>query len=468
MIAEAIIRQAHGLVQRREFAQAWPVISEILNEQPDHPQALYLAGCVMRSQGHVGAALPILRRALSFDKQQPNLWMHYGACLHDVHQYDEAREAFNIVRKMMPDDSMPIANIAASYVQEGKAKDALEWADKALALGPENPIAGIAKAFGSLALGRWSDGWQYAKYLYEEKIVTRVYSKAGEPEWDGTKGKTVVVQADQGLGDMIMFAQCLREMVKDCKRVIVETNERLAPTFARNFPEVHVYGTLKKDAGLKWPRKYKIDAHVHISRLGMFYRKTDEDFPRTAYLQADPKWREHWRAWLEQFPRPWVGIAWKGGIPRTNTQARSMKLSDLEPILDTGGTFVSLAYQDCAAEIARWNIDHKPQVRVPGLDNDGPYDQTLGLLAELDHVITVTTTVAHACGALGRRADVIVNAHPAWRYCYRGAGDGMVWYPENSVRLYRQVPGEQGWSAVIGRLSKDWRVWRSFADAKAA
>lgn len=456
MIADARVRAAHGLVQRKEFHQAWPLISEILNERPDNAQALYLAGCVMRSQGHVGAALPILRRALALDSQQPNLWMHYGACLHDTHQYAEARDCFRNAAKMLPRDAMPVANIAASFVQEGKAREALEWADKALAIAPDNPIAGVAKSFGALALGRWAEGWKYAEFLYGEKLVIRVYTEANEPQWDGTKGQTVVVQADQGLGDMLMFAQCLPAMVKDCKRVIVETNERLAPIFARNFPEVHVYNTLKKGNGLKWPKKYKIDAHIHISLLGKFYRLRDEDFPRTAYIQADEKWRAHWRAWLADKPRPWVGLAWKGGIAQTNTLARSMSLSDLAPFIEGGGTMVSLSYHDDANEIARWNLDHREQVLRPGLDNDGPYDETLGLIAELDHVVTVTTTVAHACGAMGKKASVLVNAVPQWRYCYRGAGDGMIWYPERSVTLYRQVAGEVDWSPVIGRAARDY------------
>lgn len=456
-VSDPRIIAVHGMLQRQDFLNAWPIVSEVLTEQPDEPQALYLAGCIMRSQGHIGVALQLLRRALAMNQSHANLWMHYGACLHDTHQYEEARECFKRVLKLSPDDIMPIANIAASYVQEGRAREAVEWADKALALAPNNHIAGIAKAFGSLGLGRWEDGWKYADFLYGTKLPFRVYTEHDEPVWDGTKGQTVVVQADQGLGDMIMFAQCLPEMVKDCKQVIVETNSRLAPMFARNFPEVHVYSTLKKESDLKWPLKYEIDAHIHISLLGKFYRKSDAEFPRKPYLSAAPKWREKWRKWLQQFPRPWVGLAWKGGIPITNTRARSLELPDLAPIIEAGGTMISLAYHECSSEIARWNIDHKEQIILPDLDNGGPYDETFALIAELDHVVTVTTTVAHACGALGKRASVLVNRVPAWRYVY--GGDSLMWYPENSLRLYRQAGGETTFEHAIQRLASDYQTF---------
>lgn len=454
-VVDSRVKAVHGMLQRKEYMQAWPVVSELLNEQPDEPQALYLAGCIMRTQGHIGVALQLLRRALSFNQSHANLWMHYGACLHDVHRYEEARECFHKVLKLMPEDVMPLANIAASYVQEGRANEALQWADKALALAPTNHIAGIAKAFGSLGLGRWADGWKYAEFLYGNKINIRVYTEHDEPVWDGTKGQTVVVQADQGLGDMIMFAQCLPQLVRDCKQVIVETNERLAPVFARNFPEIHVYPTLKKDGGLEWPKNYEIDAHIHISLLGRFYRTRSEDFPRTAYLTAAEPWRRMWREWLEQFPKPWVGLAWKGGIAHTNTLARSMELADLAPIIQSGGTMISLSYHDDSKEVARWNLDHKEQIQIPGIDNNASYDATMGLIAELDHVVTVTTTVAHVCGAMGKRASVLVNSVPAWRYVYR-CGDGMIWYPDGSVTLYRQKPGEKEWSHAIKRLAQDY------------
>lgn len=274
--------------------------------------------------------------------------------------------------------------------------------------------------------------------------------------WDGTKGQTVVVQADQGLGDMIMFAQCLPDLMKDCKKVIVETNSRLASVFRRNWPELDVYATLKEPE-VSWPAKYEIDAHVHISWLGKFYRKTDADFPRQAYLTADPERVARWREFLDGHPHPWVGLAWKGGIQRTNASSRSVALDHLSPILEQRGTFVSLAYQEVGLEVARWNIEHDKQVLCPDLKNDGDYEHTLALIAALDHVVTVTTTAAHACGALGKRAYVLVNASPQWRYG-KSVDEGLYWYPP-SLTTYRQKPGEQDWTHAIARCAKDYGQW---------
>jgi hypothetical protein len=228
--------------------------------------------------------------------------------------------------------------------------------------------------------------------------------------------------------------------------------------FRRNFPGLIVHDTLYQRRGVEWPSQYQIDAHVHISWLGKWYRRTNAEFPRKAYLTADPAQVEKWTKRLEEYPKPWIGLAWRGGIHQTNERSRSIALADLAPVLKSGGTFVSLAYQEVGREIAAWNIDHNPQILCPDLNNDGDYENTLGLIAALDHVVTVTTTVAHVCGALGKRAYVLVPQLPAWRYVYP-CGDGLIWYPENSLTLYRQKPGEVGWQHAIARLSRDFEAF---------
>jgi tetratricopeptide (TPR) repeat protein len=446
-------RVIHKLVKDERWPQAWAMVNDALNEAPEDPELLYLAGSIMRAQGSIGLSLPMFAKALSKDQGQPNLWMHYGATLHDLNQWDDAIKAFEIVMRMLPDDPMPPANIAAACSQKGQWRDAVNWADRALKLDPECYIAHISKSFGALALGRWSDGWKHAEYLYGRHLGVRVYNSPEneEPEWDGSPGKTVVVQCDQGIGDIIMFGQCLPEMANNCKEVIIECAERLVPLMKRNFPQVTVYGTLKQ-AGQTWSLDHKIDAHVHISALPKFYRKLDKEFTRKAYLTPDETRVAKWREWLKDMPKPWIGVSWKGGIQKTQSHLRSLELEQLAPVLSKPGTFIDLSYKDNSAEVAQWNIRCGSQVIAPPIDRSD-YEDTVALLAALDEVVTVTTAIVHACGAIGRTARVLVPEVPMWRYAHR-CGDGMIWYPEGSVQMYRIKPGES-WSHPIKRLADD-------------
>jgi hypothetical protein len=112
------------------------------------------------------------------------------------------------------------------------------------------------------------------------------------------------------------------------------------------------------------------------------------------------------------------------------------------------GTNIDLSYHDSSAEIERSGFDIKRS-----LIDVNNYDDTVALIAALDDVVTVTTTVAHVCGALGRKACVLVPDVPTWRYAYRvDGGERLIWYPANSVRMFRRNPGEQDWSHAIKRV----------------
>lgn len=459
-----LIRSANALFRQQRFADAWEQINIALNAEPDSPEPLYLAGCIARSMGNMGVALALLRRCLAFEREQANVWMHYGATLHDLHRYVEAREVFHLVHARLPHDPMPIANISSTYIQEGNAKEADAWADRALAINPQSIIARISKGFAAMSLGNWPVGWQNIEYLYENHLEARVYNppEEEEPVWDGSPGKTVVVQCDQGVGDQIMFAQILPEVIRDSKKVIVECAQRMVTLFRRSFPGADYYGTIGYQ-NLAWPRKYKIDSRVHISYLGRFYRQKDSDFPRRPYLVPDPELQEKWRRWLAHMPRPWVGIAWIGGLIATNKAKRSVTLEDFAPILANRGTFVDMSYTDERGTVARWNIGHERQVICPPIDQT-EFDDTVALVSVLDHVVTVTTTLAHVCGALGHRASVLVPVNAQWRYQYR-CGDGMIWYPENSVSLYRQQDDEEDLSGAIRRVAKDFARSRALRAA---
>jgi hypothetical protein len=451
-----LLKAAHAAVKREDWIKSWQLCNAALNDDPDRPEALYLMGTTLREMGNLGLAIHPLRKALAQEQRHVNLWMTYACTLHDLNKWDEAREALKVAHKMIPTDPMPIANIGATYLQEGNWREAINWSDQAIAIDPDCHVARITRNFGYLSMGRWADAWADAKYLYGKHLPLRVYNppEIEEPLWDGAKGQTVVVQADQGVGDIIMYSQCLRSLASECREVILECAPRLVRLMQRNFPELTVVGTLK-DEKQTWAiervgTERQIQAHVHISYLGNWYRNRDSDFPRKAYLTPDPVKVEAWKEELSKYPKPWVGIAWKGGIQATQAHIRSMDLKDLAPHIK--GTMIDLSYQDNRLEVARWNIDNRSQVICPEV-NVEDYENTVALIAALDEIVTVTTTVAHVCGALGRSARVLVPSVPQWRYAYRPKDDGMIWYPEKSVRLIRQNPGED-WEHLCRRAMR--------------
>jgi hypothetical protein len=169
----------------------------------------------------------------------------------------------------------------------------------------------------------------------------------------------------------------------------------------------------------------------------MEYRQKDEDFPRKAFLVADPERRVQWRSLLDTLPGKKVGIAWTGGRDNTFKARRSFNLEALLPILKTPGiTWVSLQYDDCAEEIAALKEKHGIEIRhwPRSAGKAVDYDETAALVSELDCVVSVTTAVVHLCGGLGKACYVLVPKRCRW--FYRSKDTRHRWY--DSLQLFMQ------------------------------
>ena len=444
-------RKAHAALAAREDDAAWSSISEMLNIDMDDPQGLYMAGVFMRHKGHSGVAAQMFRRCVSLETKFPNPWMHFGACLHDIHMYDEAIEVFELLRKMIPKEPQVYANLAASHVQKGEFQLALSFANEALNLNPGHRNAKAIKSLACLGLERWKEGFEDYSNLYGGQIKIRTYCQPEEPEWDGTPGKTVVIQSDQGIGDEIRYASILAELARDCKQVILDCHPKLESVFRRAFPGIAVHRTKKLKEGVSWLGDHKIDARYHISGIGRFYRHSNEDFPRKPYLVPDADLRQKWKAALADLPRPLVGLAWQGGSTTTGRELRSTRLAQWAPMVEGGGTFVDLSYHDSTAEVAAFSM--KEHIYRPQVDASN-YDDTLALIAELDLVVCVPTTAMHAAGAIGKPVWVLVPPYTPWEFgLYR---EDMIWYSPGLVKSYRSKTSD--FTDTIDKMAIDYAI----------
>lgn len=262
--------------------------------------------------------------------------------------------------------------------------------------------------------GDFSDytGWEYRNPWAET-----FHRMKGLNRWDGSRGP-VTVLGEQGLGDEIMFASVLPDLM--CyvgqKNVKLECDKRLVEVMARSF---------RIDVRARRPLTEKFEGQViALADLLRFFRPRLDAFPKKPYLKADPERQAYWRAWLESLgPGPYTGIAWK---------ARHGQL-DPADLSDGPGTFINLQYDADAIPA---------HVIFPDIDPKADFGDQLNLIAALDKVQSITQTVVHAAGALGVDCDVIKDPegfsrnnlrHP-WYY---PMGMSMPWY--GSVRLFQRI-----------------------------
>ena len=187
--------------------------------------------------------------------------------------------------------------------------------------------------------------------------------------------------------------------------------------------------------------------------MAEFFRHSDDDFPGTPYLVPDPDRVLMWKSLFESKGKPCIGIAWRGGIPRTGAKFRQWNLEDLLPIFKSvNAHWVSLQYKPAVKEIHKFKQQH-PEIDIaeyPYGTLTDDYDDTAALVAALDHTVCMQTAVAHLCGGMGKPCWVFVPKNSQWRY--GGNGDSIPWY--KSLRVIRQK--ERGkWTDEIRQAGRD-------------
>jgi len=444
------LQRAEWLRQKRNYAEALMLCESFLSDHFDDVTALALAAQILYEMERLGLAQPLLLRAVEIEPTAGAIWNNLGLCYRDNSQWEEAERCLIKSLHCDPEHPNTLNNLAQLYVNMGQPHKAINFADRALKGDPKQPEAAFNRGQANLMLKNWKEGWEgYEANLGRHKGRSeRVYGST--PRWDGTNGLNIIAYGEQGIGDELAFASCIPDLMKH-NDVVIETDKRLAPLFRRSFG-VPVYGT-RYTPQVSWIAGHNIDCAVAFGSLPKFYRNTDDDFPGTPYLVADPLRRLQWKAALASLgEKPKVGIAWTGGKPNTGKGRRSIKLTDMLPILRQDATFVSLQYME-SPEIAELEGDYGIKIHHwPYATQTLDYDDVAALVAELDLVICVTTAVVHLSGALGIPCWVMVPKEPMWRYGLEGKS--KVWY--NCVSLYRQT---EQWVHVVGEIARDLRVW---------
>lgn len=382
-----------------------------------------------------------------------------GTCYKHENNVPMARSFFERAQEGLPLNPDIQNNLGTLYINEGKPEEALSHLDAAIEVQPDHAQAHWNRALAYLELGDYERGWpEYAWGLKAQVRMDRNYTRDPLPYWDGTPGKRVVVYGEQGIGDEILFSSCLPDLLKVCPDTVFECHKKLHILFANSFTDIDIYPT-REDEILTWPlkpdgsKRYEFDAKIALGDVPRFFRPSLGSFPGTSYIKPSPAAELKWNDRLATLPkRPNVGLSWVGGHKRTRVEVRSLDLERLLPLLRQDVNWISLQYTPCEDEIDKFKEKHGITIHHwPEAVYSPNYDDTAGLVANLDLVITVCTSVVHLAGSMGVPTWVLTPSRPAWRY--RLDLDGMPWY--NSVTLFRQKHGTTDWAPVIEEVTEN-------------
>lgn len=426
--------------------EAWRRAAVALDKNPDDAMSLFIVAEVYSRAERFGLASNLYHRIVGLKPTRPEPWNNLGMCYAGMGDNLKARDAFFKAYNLNKQSPLFTANIGMTYFSERDFKRAIEWCNKSLAEAPDSKAATNTLGMCNLSLGNWEEGWKQYSASVGGKFRKMIRYQE-EPQWSGQHDQAVVFYGEQGLGDEIMYASCIPDAQKVCKTTILECDSRLEALFRRSFPGVVVHGT-RRQQDCKWIAEQPIDASLPVGQLPQFFRPSPKSCPGTPYLKADPERRVQWRSLFDSMgKKPKIGIAWSGGSKHNKPKERAIGLEAMKALFDSvDADWISLQYKDPTDEIKASGRTIHHWKRACETDD---YDDTAALVAELDMVVGVHTTVHHLAGALGVPSLILVPSRTIWIYCLPDGS--MPWY--KSASLFKQLEGEK-WADTIKRMVK--------------
>ena len=418
--------------------------------RPDHAAAYNNIGVLRQQWGETAEAVAAYQRAVESDPQLGLAWFNLGNCLREENRLDEAVACYERARRLLPADSEIRLNLATTLRDLRRFDEAWAILAEIPQTSPDRAKAELNRALIHLLRGDLARGWD--DYDSRHKIAPTAESW-GAPRWDGTplSGRSILLLSEQGIGDQVMFASCLPDLLATAGPIFVECDARLVPLYARSFP--HVTAIPKTTAETALPSVGDCDVVDSIGSLPRFLRRRIEDFPaRAGYLRADPERCSHWRSSLGRSGSALkVGLSWHGGKDAETRRRRSVALELWGPILQVPGVrFFNIQYGAAAAEAVRVARDFQiPLDDGSDCDPLQDLDDFAAKLSALDLILTVDNSTGHLAAALGKPVWTLLPFAADWRWMLDR--ETTPWYP--TMRLLRCRAADQ-WGELLQRTAR--------------
>jgi tetratricopeptide (TPR) repeat protein len=454
-LREAYLGLAYAYRQLNFFDRAQAVYARVLAGSPNFAEAWIGRGNTFIEMDRFGEAVAAYDKALSVNRQMAAAWEGRANALLGLKDPEQALQSFDQLAALDPGSAAAWLGRGKVFVELKRYADASAAYDNAIRLDPNLADAYFCKAVLKLCVGDFASGWDLYEWRSEAKEYVSNYPHLKAPnvvsrqERTAFIGKRIAVLAEQGVGDEIMFASMLPDLVEDAKTVLHQSDPRLVGLFRTAFPSVNTVA--KNTTSNEQIPEEDVDMVIQAGSLGYAYRRDVTSFPRLPYLKADSTRVDKWQARLlrDAESRLRIGISWRGGAVRTRRDDRSIDLERLRPLIEREDAhFVSLQYGDVREELTRFNLGSGKVHSL--LDDFNDFDEFAALITALDLVISVQNTTIHMCGALGKACWGMIPWRPEWRYGVRDKE--MIWY--SSIDLFRQER-RGDWSSVINLINSN-------------
>jgi tetratricopeptide (TPR) repeat protein len=460
--ASTMVNLGSALSKQGLIQEAAAAYFDAVRMQPGSAPAHYELGNTLAKLNRMDAAVASLREAIRLRPKYSEAWNNLGNLLNKLGQLAEAERCFRQAIAIKPNYSRALANLGVALTEQGRLDEAVATLehlvqidptfaeghnnlgvarmkqgrlDEALAdfetslrLKPDYAEAPKNRAIAWLQQGDYARGWPAFESRWQSKEYPKYSFNA--PVWDGSPlaGRTILLHAEQGLGDTMQFVRYAPLVQQRGGRVIVQAQRPLLPLLSRS---TGIDQLIAPDEPIP-----AIDCYASLMSLPALLGTTMETVPHEVpYLATDPLLVEKWKRELAAIDAFKVAIAWQGNPDYRGDHLRSIPLREFAPLAAVSQVrLLSLQRGHGAEQLAEPLLAFNVQTFDEDFDRSGAFLDTAAVMQAVDLVVTSDTAIAHLAGALGVPVWVPLPYSPDWRWMLERSDSP--WYP--TMRLFRQ------------------------------
>jgi Flp pilus assembly protein TadD len=459
---DEILAKAWQVHQNGGTTQAEATYRSVLQSEPGNANAWCYWGIALHDLKRFADAVKAYENAIRLQPRFPIAYNNMGNTLRYLGRVADADQSFEIALQQDPKYFNALRNRGTLHAWTGRIDLAFEYYHQAMKLNPND--AELHRNLGVIHLlqGNYRDGW--AEYDYRWRCAEAIAQPYRQPKWTGQPldGKTILLYAEQGLGDTIQFVRFARELKNRGATTLVHTQPALVallqrcPGIDRLIPN-------------SIPVEYPFDFHCSLVDAAAVLVQDNASIPNSVpYLTIAEGLKSYWKNGLEKGLPPAklrIGINWQGNPDHQADVFRSFPLKSLLPLCDVEGVqLISLQKGFGSEQLKQWSGSQVVYCLPGEVDQtSGAFLDTAAILHRLDCVVTSDTAIAHLAGALGIPAGLLLGFTPDWRW--QLGSDETPWYPK--TKLFRQ-PKVGDWETPVHQLCQWLRANHQHTSAESS
>ncbi|ATQ68189.1 MULTISPECIES: DUF6165 family protein [Methylosinus] len=442
--APALLTKGNALHELKRFEEALAVFDAALAQAPDDVRLATNRGMALFELGRFDEAHAAALDAIALDAGFALAWRCRGMIELRRAELDEALASFDMALRLVGADADVYVGRAIVLKELARYDEALTDFDRALSIDPRNAEAKANKGSLLLLLGQFEEGLELFEHRWVQGDRPKAEISYRWPEWRGEPlaGKSIIVLDEAGLGDALQFCRYAPLLVKAGARATYHCRPSLARVMRGLGADVEIVTAPPPGADY--------DYCVTICSLPRAFATRVDTITGNAYLHAEPERIAHWRARLGEGFK--VGIAWHGSSHSRSDHTRAAPLAAFAPLGRIDGVRLVSLQKNFGAEQLR-SAPTGMRIESLGADFDAGADafvDAAAVIANLDLVVTIDTSIAHLAGALGRPVWIAIKHSPEWRWMLER--EATPWY--DSARLFRQK-ARGDWDEVFARMAHE-------------